>query len=140
MVMGGDGLLRNSWMGFGAPVGRRLGFLLLFAAGLLLAGCGLLTGEGRVGENLLEVRKLLSVVGLLKPRPRMFPRGTLSLVTEGLRGLLGRDVRLVDCLESLGAAAVDTLGVDAVGTLGAVAGLCAGVRAGVLVLSVAATG
>lgn len=58
---------------------------------LVLVDGGLLVLEDCcVGVNLLAGRKLLLVVGLLKPRPRMFPRGTADLVLEGVRVLEDR--------------------------------------------------
>lgn len=113
VVMGGEGLLRNSSMGFGFPVLREgsEGRCRVF----LEAGGGLLMGlvEVRFGVNLLEARKLLSVEGLLNPRPRMFPRGTVARVLEEERGLVGSEVRLVDRLADLdggGGAGFSSLG------------------------------
>lgn len=63
-MTGGVGLFRNSFIGFVAAGGRRCRVLLC----LVSVDDGLLE-DCRVGVNLLEARNLLSVVGLLKPRP-----------------------------------------------------------------------
>lgn len=77
---------------------RRFRLVFVLVLVVLLTG-GLLTGpEGVRGANLLDERKLLSVDGLLKPRPGMLPSGTVSRVLEGPRGLVGRVVRLVEGL------------------------------------------
>lgn len=79
----------------------RLVLTLVLVLVVLLMG-GLLMGpEGVRGANLLDVRKLLSVAGLLKPRPGILPSGTVSRVLEGPRGLEGREVRLVEGLVAL---------------------------------------
>lgn len=91
-MTGGVGLCRNSCIGFvvGGDGRRLLLFLVPVDGGLLVAA--------RVGVNLLAGLKLLLIVGLLKPRPAMFPRGTEALVLEGVRARKDRTGWVLDTL------------------------------------------